>query len=159
MTLRVHKLSFALLAAAAFFASLALVGCGSGDDEDQPASLPKSQYAKKADAICSKTEGRQEKLVNQFGEQTKKNPETPSGTEELIIFAAVPPLELQAKELSQLPPPEEEAAKAKEYLHAFEKGIEATAQEPQALLVAEPGPFTKAEEAAKGFGFKVCSGA
>jgi hypothetical protein len=147
-----------LLLAAAALCCLALGGCGGGGNGDESKPLSKAQYLRKADAICSRTEKRQQKLVSEFGQQNG-DPNSPSGTEELISVAAVPPLRLQAEELSQLPLPTHEAAKAKSYLSAFERGISTTANDPQALVSEEPGPFAKAEELAEGFGFKVCAGA
>jgi hypothetical protein len=78
--------------------------------------------------------------------------------EEMITSAALPPLERQAEELAELPPPDKEAAKADAYVAAVEKAVKDVSKEPGALL-ADPGAFTKAEELAPEFGFKTCRGA
>jgi hypothetical protein len=135
-----------------------LAGCGGGSDGDEEQSaLTKAEYVKQADEICAAAEKRQRKLATKFAGE-KKGVNGPRGTEELISFAAIPPLEQAAKELKGLPPSKQEAAKAKAYLAAFEKGIEVASKEPGTILV-EPGAFTKAEAIAKEFGFKSCGGA
>lgn len=143
----------------AFLAALALgvAGCGSGGS-DEADTLSKAEYVKQADEICAKTEGRQKKLVTKFQKQNQEAPTGTAATEQLISFAALPPIEQQIQELAKLPPPDKEAAKAKAYLKELEKGLKAAEKEPGTLLIT-PGAFTKAEEAARVFGFKTCGGA
>jgi hypothetical protein len=148
-------LGAALVALAAF----AFAGCGGGgDDEEQPDSLSKAEYIKEADKICAKTEGRQRKLLNQFGRENESLKPGQAATEKMISFAALPPMEEQIAELNELPPPDKEAAKAKAYIDALEFGLKEAEKQPGALL-AQPGAFTKAEEASNAFGFKTCGGA
>jgi hypothetical protein len=142
-----------------FLLVLAFAGCGGGgDDEEQPASLTKAEYVKQADEICAATEKQQRKLLTQFQKENKGAGSGPRVMEEMIKTAALPPLEDQAKELAELPPPDKEAAKAEAYVAASEKALEDVSKDP-ATLLASPGAYTKAEELALEFGFKTCRGA
>jgi hypothetical protein len=137
---------------------LALVGCGGGDDEEQPTSLTKTEYVKQADAICAKAEQRQRKLAQEYSRNNKNAKPGPKATEALILFAGIPPMKVETKELSDLPPPVKEAVKAKAYVDALENGIKVASKEPGTILIS-PGAFSQAEEVAKDFGFKTCRGA
>src|SRR5918999_1574964 len=101
-----------VFAASALVVSLAFAGCGGGDDEEQPDSLTKADYVKQADAICAETEKRQRALLTEFQQENKNAGGGPQAMEEMITSAALPPLERQAKELAELPPPDKDAAKA-----------------------------------------------
>jgi len=136
----------------------ALAGCGGGDEEEQPTSVSKVAYVKRADEICKETEKRQRKLLLQFQRENKGAGNSPRVLEEMVTAAALPPLEQQVEELAKLPPPDKEAAKAKAYMAAVEKAVRDIRMEPGTLF-AEPGAFTKALELAPEFGFKTCRGA
>ncbi|HEX7280187.1 MAG TPA: hypothetical protein VF255_11270 [Solirubrobacterales bacterium] len=133
-------------------------GCGGGDDDEQPASLTKAEYVKRADEICAATEKEQRKLLRQFQQENQGAGSGPQVMEEMIRTAALPPLEQQAEELAELPPPNKEAAKAEAYVAAVEKASEDVRKEPGTLL-ATPNAFDKAEDLAREFGFKTCRGA
>jgi hypothetical protein len=135
------------------------IGCGDGDGDGATAaaSVSKAEYVKQADDICAKTEGRQQKRVGMFGK--KERQQTPNAEAELVRFAGVPPLAMEAEELAELPLPTSEAAQAKAFLKAFEVGVEAAEEDPTSLLAADSNPFAKAEAIAVKFGFKVCRGA
>jgi hypothetical protein len=147
-----------ILALLGLILAFAFIGCGGGDDDEEPASLTKVQYVKRADDICAQTEKRQRKLLGQFQRENPKAGNSPQALEQMISVAALPPMKEQVQELAELPPPDKEAAKAEAYLNALEKGLKAAEKEPGALL-AEPGAFNKAEEASQAFGFKTCRGA
>jgi len=138
--------------------AIGLAGCGGGSDTTEASTLTKAEYVKQADQICAKTEGRQRALLTKFQKENTKLGSGQAATEKMISFAALPPMEEQIQELSQLPPPSKEAAKAKAYVKELEKGLEIAEQEPGTLLIT-PGAFTKSEEAAQAFGFKTCAGA
>jgi hypothetical protein len=145
-----------LLTGAALIAAFALVGCGDGDDTTA-AELTKAQYIKQADAICSKTEKRQQQLVGEFSKKEKK--QTAGSEEALVRFAGIPPLATQAEELGELPVPKTGAKEAEAFLKAFEAGVEGSEKDPKSLLTASANPFAEAEKIAQNFGFKVCRGA
>jgi hypothetical protein len=137
--------------------SLLGVACGSDDGDDEAATLPKAQYIKQADKICEKIEKKQLDLVNTSKKDFKPAPGS-SPEEALIEYAAIPTLNQQLKELEALPDPEQDAAKAKAFLRAFEEGIKETEEDPKSLLSASTNPFVEAEELAAKFGFKACGG-
>jgi hypothetical protein len=149
-----HFLGFAMV----FMALLALIaaGCGSGDGEtDSTSSIPKAEYIQRADAICSKTEGRQELLLQKFGEKQKK--QTAKSEAEVVTFAGLPPVQRQAEELAELPPPDTGAKDAADYIKALEAAVKAGEEDPT-LLIRGKSPFAEAETQAQKFGFKVCLG-
>ena len=137
---------------------MGLAGCGGGSDTTQSATLTKAEYVKQADQVCAKTEGRQRALLTKFQKENRNIGSGQAATEKMISVAALPPMEEQIQDLSQLPPPDKEAAKAKAYLKELEKGLKIAEKEPGTLLL-NPGAFTKSEEAARAFGFKTCAGA
>ena len=135
------------------------LGCGSGGSDSSNASnasatVSKAEYVKQADAICGRTEKKQLQLVAKFPKQKP----TKQAQVELVEFAGIPPLSEQAKELSDLPAPREDAADAKAYVAAFSVGVEKAEGDPSTMLKA-PSPFAEAEALALKFGFKVCKGA
>ncbi len=151
------KLAYWSAVVAACLLLAAAVGCGGGDDETAAASpISKAQYIKRADAICTETENRQEALIRKFGEQEKK--QTPNSEAELVSFAGLPPVQQQLEEISELPQPSTGAQEADAYVKALGEGLKAARKNPAALLEGK-NPFAEAEEVAAKFGFKVCRGA
>jgi hypothetical protein len=138
--------------------AVGLVGCGDGGGTTQSETLTKAEYVKQADQVCGKTEGRQRALLTKFQKENRNIGSGQAATEKMISTAALPPMAEQIQELSQLPPPDQEAAKAKAYIEELEKGLAIAEKEPGTLLLS-PGAFTKSEEAARAFGFKTCAGA
>jgi hypothetical protein len=153
-----RKLLLAL--ACATVALVALAGCGSGDTTaaQQEETIPVAQYIKRADAICTKTDKKQKTLATQVGVEGA-DLSSKKGVEVLVRKAAVPPLEQESRELSELPPPAKQGSAVTKYLAAIDKGIKSTKDDPLALPEGNPGPFAEAEEIAQTVGFKVCSGA
>jgi hypothetical protein len=157
ISLKVQRLCLAI--APAVIAALAVAGCGGSDDDGTtaPASLTKAQYVKQADAVCAKTEGRQQLLVKKFSEKGLKQS---AATEvKLVVFAGIPPLVTQAEELAAIPLPSSGADEAQAFVKAFEAGVKEAEAKPAALLNLETNPFTKAESLARKYGLQVCRGA
>lgn len=138
---------------------LLLAGCGSGgaDTSETTATLTKAQYIKQADAICSKAEKRQLKLVVSFQKLNLK--QTPSSELRLVKFAGIPPLGKQVEELAALAPPATGAKQASAFIKAFEAGVAEAEKNPALLLELNKDPFAKARALAGSYGFKVCRGA
>lgn len=134
---------------------LVIVGCGgtASNSSDTSATISRADYVKQADAICGRTEKKQLKLLRIFATQKS----TQKARVELVEHAGIPPLQEQAKKLSELPEPSEGAAEAKAYVVAFSDGVNKAEEDPGSLLEA-PSPFGEAEALAAKFGFKVCSG-
>jgi hypothetical protein len=133
-------------------------GCGGSDgSQTEAATVTKAQFIRRADATCAKAEKRQLALVQKFGERETQQSE--DAELELVRFAGVPPLAVEAEELAVLPLPSADARQAEAFLEAFEQGVEQAEQNPGALLNSTQNPFEKSEELAARFGFKVCAGA
>lgn len=130
-----------------------IVAAGCGSDSSTGASITKAQFVKKANDICEETEGEKLKLATEY---LKKNP----GTEEvdLVVPAAVPPLEKQVREIEALPAPEGDEAKVEAYLDAVKAGIKDTEANPEDALAAKSNPFVKANSLAADYGLTVCDG-
>jgi hypothetical protein len=137
--------------------ALALPGCGGGDSETTE-TISKAQYVKQADAICSKTENRQLKLVGEFN-QGKNTPQNQKSEEELVLFAGLPPLKQQAEELSELPKPSTGAQEVEKYVSTLQSAIEKSEDDPGLMLLSATSPFANPETLARKIGFKACSGA
>lgn len=147
------RLSLPLLAV---LVAALISGCGGDDDSTTTATVSKAQFVKEADAICKKTELEQEKLVNKYYVRLNPN-ELKAKGEKLVRLAALPPLQTQAEELSELPLPEQGEKEAKAYMKAFEAGLQEAEEDPKSLL--EGKAFADAEAQAAKVGFKVCLGA
>lgn len=137
---------------------LLVVGCGSDGDNSSTASDPsatisKSDYLKRADAICARTEKEQRRLVRSF--EARKP--TRQAQIELIEYAGIPPLKEQARGISELPAPRDDAAQAQAYVAAFSDAVKKYEEDPGAALEGL-SPFAEAEALAVKFGFKVCGG-
>jgi hypothetical protein len=145
----------------AFAALLSLgllsAGCGDSDDETTTATLSKAQFIKQADEICGKTEGRQLKRIEEF--QKRQLPPGPKAERELVLFAGIPPLALEAEELEELPLPGSGGSEAEAFIESFSAGVEKAEKDPTSLLGEKTNPFAEAEKLAREFGFKVCGGA
>jgi len=132
-------------------ALIAAVGCGGSDSTG--ASITKSQFVKKTDAICEKAEGEQLKLATEY---LKKNPGTEE--EELIVPAGLPPIQEQAEKIEALPVPEGDEAQIEAYLDAVDEGIKDTEANPGKALKADSNPFDKANSLAEEYGMTICAG-
>jgi len=135
----------------------ALAGCGSDGDETTAATVSKAQFIKQADAVCDKTEGRQLKRIEEF--QKRQLPPGPKAERELVAFAGVPPLAIEAEELEELPLPSSGGDEAEAFIDAFRAGVAKAEEDPASMLSEKAYPFVRATELAREFGFKVCGGA
>ncbi len=132
------------------------LGCGSGDESE---SLTKAQLGKEAAAICKKAEARQVALVGAFASKLSKPVEGRKSEEELVGFAALPPLRSTAEELSELTPPASEQEQFEAFIAAFERAIAQGEADPGSLLPAGDNPFEKSQAMAANLGLKGCGGA
>jgi hypothetical protein len=139
---------------------LGVAACGDGGDETETVALPKAQYIAKADAICDKTEKRQEAALKAYEKQNKGTSfEDPKVQEALIREAAVPPLNQQVEELRALGVPEVEAGKAEEVVDGIEEATREAEDNPIVMLESTETPFSPVEKKARAFGFKTCGSA
>lgn len=151
--IRLFALALSLMLAT-LVAAIGATGCGGDSEED---TQPKAQYIKQADAVCGKTEGRQNALVKEVLKEPKIKNERKAFTRTVEI-AGIPPLQKQVEELEDLAPPEPGAEEAEAFLTEFKNALGEVEEDPPSISEA-PNPFEKAEKMAKEFGFKVCGGA
>jgi hypothetical protein len=130
-----------------------IAGCGGGGN-DSTASLPKAEYVKKADAICTTHHDNIEKKFFAAAEKGK-GATTSAGVSEAVETVMLPELRAEASQIRALGMPSGEDEAANAILDAFEEGIEEIQRN-----VGNPGGTTpaieKANELAKAFGLKTC---
>lgn len=117
--------------------------------------MAKAQYIKQADAICAKTEEKQQALITKMTKDAP--PRSKKAQLDLISQAGLPPLSSQVEELEDLPEPKTDADQAEAYLAELSTTLERVEEDPELML--KEAPFVKAEEMAAKFGFKACRGA
>lgn len=137
---------------------LAIVAAGCGGDDDASASLTKAQFIKQGDKICQKAEDRQVAGLESFQQKNGSNPRGRAAEEELASSVGVPPLSVEAEELSELPLPEASEEQAKAVVEEISKAVEAAKRDPASLLGSGKNPFEESEQLARKYGFKVCGG-
>lgn len=129
-----------------------LGGCG-GDDSTTAASLSKSEYIKRAKVICTDAESEQFKQGSLYLE---KHPGVEE--EQVLVEAALPPLEKELQKLKALGTPSGGASQVDAYLLAFEKALKETREDPKNALSASSNPFERPNKLAEAYGLEGCSG-
>ena len=145
-----------LLAAVTACSALALTGCGGSDDAKAKAdtgSLSKSEYVKKAEAICTAAE----KRLDAVGE-TFKDPANPTMEEltKALEEHAVPEFEKVAKDLRELEAPKADAKEVDAFLDALDAAVEKIKAEPMALV--DDATLADANKKAEAYGLAACAG-
>ncbi|MGN6587005.1 MAG: hypothetical protein ACTHKT_05960 [Solirubrobacterales bacterium] len=133
------------------FAVVALAGA-SGCGSSGSSGLTKKQFIKKADKFCEEGEREQLELAAKY---LKKNPGAEE--EEMIVPAALPPLQKQAEKIKALPAPEGDEAEIEAIVKAFEKAVKDTEANPGAVLSKASNPFEEANKLAEKYGLTICS--
>ena len=137
MTIRYPSLLIALVAMAAL---PPLTGCGS-EDSSEAVILPKDEYAKKADLICSEAGGEQGKIAAAY---FKKHPNAEEI--DLVEPAGIPPLEKEIEELRELGLPRGQEAETEAFIEELESALEDLKAEPKGALSEKDNPYEKANE-------------
>jgi hypothetical protein len=130
-----------------------IAGCGGGNDSST-ASLPKGEYVKKADAICTTHHDNIEEKFFPVAEKSK-GAGTRAGISKAVEVVMLPELRAEAKQIRALGVPSGDDEAANAILDAFEEGIE----EIQRTVGNSGGTapaIEKANELAKAFGLKTC---
>jgi hypothetical protein len=157
-------------ALAALLTGLALAvvaaGCGGGGDtsgggetSDESGSAPtKAAFVKEADGICEAADEELNEEIETYAEEngisTKKEPTKPQ-IEEIYVEVVLPNVARQGEEVDGLTPPEGDAVKVEEIVHALDSGVEEAEANPS-LLVEGKNPLEDAGSKAKAYGMKVC---
>src|SRR5262245_59616559 len=92
--------SILLFVAVAAFVTV--LGCGGGDDGETVPALSKAEFIKKADAICKKAD---EQQINEMARAEKEIPGDFNDRErqfEIVLQGALPPVEREAEQISEL---------------------------------------------------------
>lgn len=145
----------AFLAVGLVVASVAIVGCGGGDDDSEE-TLTKVEFVEQGDAICEKAEKQSETEAEEFAEENGFDLEkaTEEELEDAIAEVLVPALNRQAAEIDALGAPEGDEEKVDAIVVALEDGVAEVEDDPS--LVFDGSPLKEASQLAKDYGFEVC---
>ena len=135
-------------------ASAVLAGCGGGGDSDTPT---KAAFIKQADAVCKQADEEQtealEKLAAKKGSLAKLST---AEQQNLAVELGLPPVQKEAEELTELTPPSGDESKVEAFIGAIEEASKKAEADPS-LLTAGAGPFGKADQLGKSYGFEACA--
>jgi len=133
-------------------------GCGGGSAGQADASGPaRETFVKRADAICAKTDERQEAAQAAFLKRFPKATGTRLWEEKLVLEAALPPVKVEAEELGKLPVPSGDEKEIEAIVTGLEDAVRKGEAEPGALITKGAGPFASLEKLAREYGFKACA--
>ncbi|HEY3552761.1 MAG TPA: hypothetical protein VGK66_03655 [Solirubrobacterales bacterium] len=137
--------------------AIAAAGCGSGSDSGSgedfaETRLPMAAYAHKTDLICGEGSVEQGELA---GAYLEKHPHTKEV--DLVIPAAVPPIEKEITELHELGLPKGHEEEAEVFVGEMEAALEALKEEPKGALSQKDNPFNKTNELGEKLGLGDCS--
>jgi hypothetical protein len=128
---------------------------GGGGSPDDPTvsstSIPKAQYVKKGEEICTKVPTEFEKLVEELPKKQQENKKitTPK--------AAIPPLRVASEEFAELGAPDGDEEKAEEIIAALEAAGDGLEKEPEGELSGPNSSFAEFNKLTKQMGFKTCA--
>ena len=132
--------------------SIAVAGCGGGDDE----SLTKAEFIQQADAICKKAHDGFEKAFN----RTFSGGQQPSQAQ-LNEFAAdtlVPGVQKEIDDIGELEPPSADADEVDAIIAAEQDGVDKVRADPGILAPSvKEDPLKKGQDLARAYGMKECS--
>ena len=134
------------IAAICLFAlAVAAAGCGGGSDN----TLSKSEFIKKADAICAKDNKRLQAAGSKFGQK-------PSAAQmsQFVRSDLVPTLSKQINELRALKAPNKDQDHLNKLFDEVDQGLGRVKANP--TLIMKGNPFAHANAGAKAYGLKVC---
>jgi hypothetical protein len=131
--------------------ALIAAGCGGGDDDSDTttASLTKSEWIAKADAICK--QGNQE--INQAAQQQFGNQKpTPAALQQFATGTALPNTHTQVDKIRALGAPSGEEDQVNKILDTVQADID----KAKAAGDIEESTFADGDALAKQYGLKVC---
>jgi len=146
----------ALLALSVAAAAITTAGCGSsnesGGESFAEARMPLGQYAHKTDLICGEGSFEQGALAAAYLE---KHPNTKEV--DLVIPAAVPPIEKEITELHELGLPKGHEEEAEVFVGEMEAALKVLKKEPKGALSQKDNPFEKSNELGEKLGLGDCA--
>lgn len=145
-----------LLAATLLFVLLAAVvaGCGGGDSQPttvETSSLTKSQFIKKAEAICVNVRKEMGEELQALGTKTER--ETLEAGEQSIL---IPGVETHREKISELGAPRGDEAKVEALLEAMQEAADDAAENPAKSFKQFSESFTRFDRMAADFGMEGC---
>jgi hypothetical protein len=139
-------------------------GCGGGSSSTttstagaQGATLSKSQFLAKGNAICKKGNQAIQKAAAQ---QFPRNGPKPSASQ-IQDFAAktvIPNIQEQVTAIKALPAPTGDEAQVTAITDAAQSALDKAKQDPASITGNGPGPFAHTNELARAYGLTVCAG-
>lgn len=136
---------------AAILLLFGMAGCGGSDSGE--AALSKKEFVKKAKDICIKAEDEQYKQGFTY---VQEHPNVKQ--EDVVVPAALPPIEKELAKLKDLPAPEQDQSQLTAFYEALEKAITDTKADPGSAMVEKGNPFNKANKLAEAYGLEGCAG-
>jgi hypothetical protein len=129
-------------------------GCGSSGGSDAPT---KAAFIKQADAICKKADDEQAKALEELANK-KGSLEKLSNAEQLdlAVELGLPPIQKEVDDLEELTPPSGDESKVGAFVESIEEATKRAEADPS-LLSAGTGPYGKADQLGKSYGFKACA--
>lgn len=136
-----------------------VAGCGSSSSDTTAASLTKSEFIAKANAICKKGNA---EVESEFQAYAKKNglkenaePSTAQGVE-LAETILTPNIKGQSEELRALGAPSGDEEEITAMLDSLDQGVEEAEADPEALFAGKSEPFKDASQKAQKYGLTAC---
>jgi len=137
------------MAAVAF--ALVVSGCGGGSGSG---SLTKTEFAKKADEICTRGESERGEVVKAASQKFSGKKVT-GAEQEQVVVEALPSYEKATQKIKELGAPEGEEKQVEAFVEAMEEAAENVKADPGTATTGNI-PFKKADELAEELGAKGC---
>jgi hypothetical protein len=137
---------------------LIVAGCGGGSGDEKTASISKTEFVRKANALCTKGEEKLHSDFVAFSNEKNNNP-TPSRAEyeEFINRVISPNLKREIAELQALGTPQGDEAQVEALLAAVEEGLQNAEEKPELVTVGNSELFAKAIKLATAYGLAACA--
>ena len=133
--------------------SLMAAGCGDSEGETT-AALTKSQFVKKAEAICESGKREREKTLGALS--AKYPPDASEAEKEEAIRLLIQPYEKMANRLGELGAPAGEEEDVQTMVAEMKSAVAQVNANPQTALVSDV-PFREANRSAEEFGLENCT--
>jgi hypothetical protein len=147
-------LTLGLLLLVAAFA----IGCGGSGDDDSTSSLTKAQFIKRGDTICRKTDNEQLGLLVEWNEgHSQEEQRSKAGEAATIEAVFLPPLKTELAALVALGAPSEGEELVDQLTSGLEETVDAVEDDPLGIQTYEQEIAKPLTDAARKYGFRVCS--
>jgi hypothetical protein len=152
--------------------SIAVAGCGGGDDTSTTATtgasgatgtaepLTTDQWVTQADAICAQGDKQQQTAIKDFFQQqgipTDQQP-SDAQLEQLATDVLIPNIEQQIDSIKALPVPEDDADRVNAFVDQADSDLSALQDDPSQITDGNANPFAETQTLAKDLGLKNCA--